>query len=42
MVLTGIMLSDGEPGLLAGALNSLPSGDLAAEPEIIEILQVRM
>ena len=38
--LTGTMLSDGDAGWLAGAINSLPARDPAAEPEIIEILQV--
>ena len=38
--LTGTMLSDGDAWLLVGTLNSLPACNQAAEPEIIEILQV--
>ena len=39
--LNGTMLSKGDAGWFAGALNSLPARDPAAEPEIIKILQVR-
>ena len=38
--LTGTMLSDGDAGWLAGAIDSLPVRDPAAEPEIIGILKV--
>ena len=38
--LTGTMLSDGDAGWLAGAIDSLPARDQAAEAGIIEILQV--
>ena len=37
---TGTMLRDGIAGLHAGAFDSLPACDQAAEHEIIEILQV--
>ena len=35
--LIGTMLNDGKAWLLAGALNTLPACDQAAEQEIIEI-----
>ena len=38
--LTGTMLSDADASWLAGALNSLPARNPAAEPEIIDIQQV--
>ena len=40
--LTGTMLSDEAARLLAGALNTLPARDPAAEAETVEILQVAL
>jgi len=40
--LTGTMLGDEAASLIAGALNTLPARDPAAEAETVEILQVAL
>ena len=42
LVLTGTMLGDEAASLIAGALNTLPARDPAAEAETVEILQVAL